>query len=609
MKKSRDYQINAATSLWNHVHSKFDRKPLVVLPTGSGKSHTMALFMSGMITAYPHVRMISTVHVKELVKNNYEALMEIMPHAPAGIYSSGLGRRDVAQVTFTGIDSVVNRALLFGHIDFLLVDEAHRISDKETASYNKFIDGLRRINPKLIVIGFTATDWRMGTGKLTESGIFDDVCYDMSSGEAFLWMIDQGYLLKPVPKKTQHQADADDIGIKMGEFDAKEAAAEFDRIIEPAIDEIILAGQNRQAWLLFAQNIEQAEIIADMMNHKGYPFAAVHSKGGDRDGDVAKFLRGEYRGLVNKDILTTGFDDPRIDLIGMLRMTNSPGLWVQMLGRGTRPLWAKGDYDITTREGRLASIAASAKQNCLVLDFAANTTRLGPINYPNVPRKRKGQKGDPPVRECPQCGSYIHISIKVCDTVHDDGTVCGYVFPEKPKLRSTAAETDLVIDMTKPVEKEYKIYGVGQMIASRHQTKDPNKKPSMKVDYYSGGSRFTAWLAPESPFPFAVKKAREWWGWHAPGIPMPTTADEMVKQFNELRKPKFIKVWTNTKYPEIVDYDFRGTRFELPPELGGPPLQEPIEAAIFDEATAKAKAQSDRIQAIMAELGEYDVPF
>lgn len=58
-------------------------------------------------------------------------------------------------------------------------------------------------------------------------------------------------------------------------------------------------------------------------------------------------------------------------------------------------------------------------------------------------------------------------------------------------------------------------------------------------------------------------------------MPIPTDISTAVEASASLIMPKFIRVWLNTKYPEIEGYDFIGTRFELPPELGGPPLQEP----------------------------------
>lgn len=80
-----------------------------------------------------------------------------------------------------------------------------------------------------------------------------------------------------------------------------------------------------------------------------------------------------------------------------------------------------------------------------------------------------------------------------------------------------------------------------------------------------------------------------------------------------LRKPKFIKVWLNTKYPEIVDYDFRGTRFELPPEFGGPPLEEPTEALAAAAAEKHAEEQDRiddaRVRAAAREMFDDDIPF
>lgn len=615
-KQARDYQVNAATSVWNALHEKPTEDPLVVMPTGSGKSMTMGMVAGGLITAYPYVRIMNAVHVKELVKNNYEALMEQYPHAPAGVYSSGLGRKEIRQITFVGIGSVVNKVELFGHIDFLFIDEAHRISEKDQSSYQKLIKGLRKTNPNLIVIGFTATDWRMGSGKLTDSGIFDNVCYDLGSGDAFLWMLEQGYLIRPTPKATSARVDADDISIRKGEFDATEAAAAFDLIIEPAVDEIIAKGQDRDAWLIFAQSIEHSEIIAEMICDKGYPAAAIHSKMPEKQRDriLEDFLAGVYRCLVNKDILTTGFDDPRIDLIAALRLTNSPGLWVQMVGRGTRPLWSGHNggpplHDINTREGRLASIADSRKQDCLVLDFAGNTARLGPINYPHIPRKRKGGGGEAPVRECPCCAELVHISIKVCPGKKADGSLCLYEFPEKEKLRSWSSDQDLVLDMMKPPVKEFSIFGVSQMIASRHEARS-GKGPTVKVDYFAGIRRFTAWVNPERN----RGKAIEWWRMHQdpskPSIPMPETVDELLLHFAKLRKPKYIKVWINTKYPEIDDYDFRGTQFQLPPELGGAPIRESMEAEIARMQADREAQQEQRTAAIMAEYNYDDeIPF
>ena len=126
----------------------------------------------------------------------------------------------------------------------------------------------------------------------------------------------------------------------------------------------------------------------------GVDCAPVHSKrpADYNDAAIKAFKNNELKAIVNYGKLTTGFDHPQIDLIGMLRPTLSVPLWVQMLGRGTRP--------------------AEGKENCLVLDFARNTPRLGPINDPVIPKMRKGEAGEMPVKICEACGAYNHTKVR-----------------------------------------------------------------------------------------------------------------------------------------------------------------------------------------------------
>lgn len=584
--KPREYQVAAADALWNALHSAPDQDPIAVMPTGSGKSLTMAMLIAGLHQVYPWTRLLSVVHVKELVEGNYRTLLNHLPTAPAGIYSAGVGRKDLhTPITFCGIDSVAGKEAMFGHIDFLIIDEAHRISDKDGTSYQKLIQGLRAINPKLVVIGFTATDYRLGMGKLTDGGLFDRIAFDLSSGEAFVWMIQQGYLIKPVPRKPSVQVDASRVSLLAGEFNNKAAAEAFSEqhILEQAVDEIILNGKDRRAWLTFAQSIEHAELLAEMFRARGLEIEAVHSKRKDRDEVLAAFQKGQLLGVVNKDILTTGYDNHNIDLMAILRLTNSPSLWVQMLGRGTRPLFAPG-FDITTQEGRLAAIAASPKHNCLVLDFAGNSERLGPINYPTIPKKKGRGGGPPPSRACPECGTYNHISFKVCEE-------CGYEFPVETKLHGKAASVDLVLDLTQPLPpppaKEYGVFGITQMVASINPGKN-GKLDTLRVNYFSGVRRFSAFICFNHPAgSYPQRRAADWWHMHRSDktAMVPASVEEALARFDQAKTPRYIKVWLNTKYEEIEGYDFVGTAFAIPPELGGglPPgvitVETPMEEA------------------------------
>ena len=574
----RDYQEACDEHLWQAIHARPDKNPLVVMATGSGKSLNIGMIIWRLMASYPHLRIMNAVHSKKLVQGNYDTLKKLWPAAPAGIYSAGLNERNLrAQITFAGIQSVAKRPRSFGHIDFLIVDEAHLISDKESTGYSKFIKALRDKNPNMVVIGYTATDYRMGTGLLTDGEMFDEVVFNLGHGESFVWMVQNGYLSNLVTKYPGFQLDSDDIGIQAGDFkNAETSQAMRDQdILQRAVDTMVHFGeeQGRKAWLTFNQSIEDAELVADMLTYKGYPHAAIHSKSATADDDWEKFKRGEYRGVCNQGMLTTGVDHPPIDLISMLRLTRSPSLWVQMIGRGTRPVYEPG-FDTGTLQGRLDAILASPKPNCLVLDFCGNIERLGPINYPMIPQRR-GSKGGgtPPTRLCPNCETYCHISVKICGE-------CGYEFPPPERLRPDASDGKIIetqtIDLTKqPDTKEFAIFDVHRMIAAHNDGKN-GKVDTMRVDYFSGHRKFSTWVCFEHPDKtFPRRKAQEWWLAHGGGRNAPVLTADGVEQFTTLNKPKFIKVWVNTKYPEIVDYDFRGTRFELPPEVGGPPLQEP----------------------------------
>jgi superfamily II DNA or RNA helicase len=106
-----------------------------------------------------------------------------------------------------------------------------------------------------------------------------------------------------------------------------------------AIQEALEQGHDRNCWLAFCAGVDHADAVAGLLNSYGVPAAAVHSKlsAGERDARIAAFKSGELRCITNNNILTTGFDHPPVDMILMLRPTMSTVLWIQMLGRGTRP--------------------------------------------------------------------------------------------------------------------------------------------------------------------------------------------------------------------------------------------------------------------------------
>ena len=343
--KLRDYQVYASTSFFEYFNKGGTGNPLIVMPTGTGKSLVIADIIKKIIIPHPGTKVLLMTHVKELISQDYEKLIALWPEAPAGIFSAGLGQKDYFYpITFAGIGSIAKFDLTkFGKIDLVIIDEAHLISPKDDTMYRKVLQALQDINPSIVVMGLTATDYRLGHGRLTNEGhIFTDVCCDMSTRDSFNWFIDEGYLVPLIPKKAEMEVDTSNITIRGGEFVDKEAQEAFDKheITLKACTEILKISTlaKREHILVFATGIEHASHVKDMLEYLGIDTGLVHSKmnNKERDEEILKFKNGTYKAMVNNGILTTGFDYPQIDLIAVLRMTNSTSLWVQLLGRGTR---------------------------------------------------------------------------------------------------------------------------------------------------------------------------------------------------------------------------------------------------------------------------------
>jgi superfamily II DNA or RNA helicase len=526
------HQIAAVDSVFSYYANGGKGNPVIAMPTATGKSLVIAELCKRILHQYPGQRLICLTHVKELITQNAEKIREQWPTVPLGIFSAGLRTRDTHYpILYGGIQSVVNRIAAFGHRDLMLVDEAHLISPKDGTNYQRVIKALRKINPHMKVIGFTATPYRTGQGLLTDGGLFTDICYDLTTFQEFNKLIAGGYLVAPVPKRTKTELDVSNVKITAGDFnkDQLQASVDIESVTYAACKESVEEGFDRKAWLAFASGIDHAEHIAEILQSLGIEAAAVHSKMQMEEADrrIAKFRAGKLRCVANYGMLTTGFDYPPIDFIMMLRPTASTVLWVQMVGRGTRPS------------------PATLKENCLVLDFARNTLRLGPINDPVIPRKRvKGAiPGVAPVRICEVCGVYNHARATHCVS-------CGAEFAKVEKLIASAGTEALIRQDEQPIVGTFEVQSV---IYNRLQR--AGGRPMIKVSYFCGLQMFSEIVALEHDG-YAAKKARDWWR-ERMGTPVaPPTTDEALKYVSRLRKPRRIRVHTNAKYPKVLNYEY-----------------------------------------------------
>jgi DNA repair protein RadD len=435
--KPRDYQSEIVRATLSYIESG-GKAGLICLGTGCGKSVLPALVLHEVFKKKPFTRAMMVTHRKTLIEQNFSALKRVWREAPCGIYSAGLKRRDTMDaITYAGIQSVHKKADVFGKIDILFCDEGHLIPEDSETMYGAFLEALRANNPDMVLIGMTATPFRLKTGLLVDGPMFDDVIIDKTLGDEFTWFIDQGYLVDVRTKDVDHRMSADGVKKAGGEFVLASLAQKFNRtdVSEKIVAEVVQSRGSRKCGITFAINIEHAEELTRLYNAAGIPATVAHSQLDDAvaEQNVADFVAGKYEMLVDVEKYTTGFDCPWIDLIVMARMTESAALSIQMNGRGVRPVYAEG-FDLSTKEGRLASIAASRKPNgCLVLDFAGNALRLGPMNAPLTLSNRPKETGDgeilAPMKGCPKCKTMVHAAKRTCGAVLDTGGICDHEFP------------------------------------------------------------------------------------------------------------------------------------------------------------------------------------
>lgn len=141
-------------------------------------------------------------------------------------------------------------------------------------------------------------------------------------------------------------------------------------IVKPTIEQA--AGQQ---GIVFAAGVEHAHKLTAAFgayDHINAELILGNTDKEQRRDIVKRFKGGKTQFLVNVGVATEGFDCPSASIVTVARPTKSESLYLQMIGRGTRPLAGIADQ-FETAEERRAAIAESAKPACIVLDFVGNS--------------------------------------------------------------------------------------------------------------------------------------------------------------------------------------------------------------------------------------------
>lgn len=518
-----------------------DGHPLVVLPTGAGKSIVLAQIVQDAVIRW-RGRVLLVTHVRELIEQTADKIRRLCPGLPVGIHSAGLGRRDTSEsVVCCGIQSVYQKAAELGHFDLALVDEAHLISDRDDSMYGRFFADLFAESPACRVAGVTATPFRTDSGLICGPGrLFQDVCYEVGVKE----LIAQGYLSPLLSKAGIAKADTGRLHVRGGEFVAAEVEElmDDDAIVESACSEIVELTRDRRSVLIFASGVRHGRHVQNVLQERRgveCGFVSGETPTSERDQLLTRFRGGPSHGLFdpaplkylcNCQVLCVGFDAPAVDTVAILRATNSPGLLIQIVGRGFR--------------------LHPGKENCLILDYGGNILRHGPVDQIRVvERSRGGSSGAPPAKECPQCRALIATAYSVCPD-------CGHEFPQPQTKKHDGYAAAAGVLSGEVIDQEWEVRDV---LYSVHTKKDADETApkTLRVDYRLGLDHWASeWVCFEHAG-WARRKAEQWWTQCSPD-PVPDTAAEAVHraECGALADTEFVTVRSvvGEKFDRIIGY-------------------------------------------------------
>ncbi|TOD49571.1 DEAD/DEAH box helicase [Vibrio parahaemolyticus] len=383
----RPYQADSVKAVI-HYFRKHSTPAVIVLPTGAGKSLVIA-----ELARLAKGRVLVLAHVKELVEQNHAKYEGY--GLKGAIFSAGLGRKETdQQVVFASVQSVVRNLDSFkNQFSLLVIDECHRVPDDKNSSYQKVITHLRELNPGIKVLGLTATPYRLGMGwiyqyhtrgqvRTEESRFFRDCIFELP----IRYLLDENFLT-PARMMDAPVLSYDFSQLKPANT-GRYKEAEMDMVIDKAkratpqiVEQIIQYARERKGVMIFAATVRHAQEIHGLLPEGETAIVIGDTPTPERDAIIQAFKNREIKYLVNVSVLTTGFDAPHVDLIAILRPTESVSLYQQIVGRGLR--------------------LSEGKSECLILDYAGNSYDL---YQPEVGDPKPDSTSEIITIPCPACG-------------------------------------------------------------------------------------------------------------------------------------------------------------------------------------------------------------
>ena len=333
---------------------------IIVAPTAFGKSIVIAAIAKEL-----GEKLLVLQPSKELLEQNYNKFITL--GGEASIYSASMGSKELGDVTYATIGSIINIARKFKEmgVSKIIIDECDRYPRNKSGQLRRFVDGIKATH----ILGLTATPLKLQTNmgetgpysKLvmltnrSKHGVFFKYILHVSQIQDIVKL---GYWTPLVYQSYDFDTGALVYNSSGAEYTSDSIARSYEnQNIGDKIVKKVAELQDRKSILVAVPTIEQATNLA-----KRIPQAAVVHGGtpkGERDRIIEEFRSQQIRVIVQVNVLTVGFDYPELDCLITGRPTASISWWYQFVGRGTR--------------------IHELKKDCIVVDFVGSVERFGKV--------------------------------------------------------------------------------------------------------------------------------------------------------------------------------------------------------------------------------------
>lgn len=363
MIKLFDYQEKCVTDCVEYIYSNNSKPQIVVAPTAAGKSVLISVLADRIKKS-----ILVLQPSKELLEQNYNKLIDI--GGKADVYSASMQRKGIGFITYATLASIKDLGQVFNDygVEILLIDECHySIPPDKDSMFIKFINKLK---PKK-VIGFTATPFRLTQTLMNGAQLNMLTRMRPSYFKEYLHVIQIQDIIKLNRwSKINYETyffDEEGLDLNTSGSDYTDESVKI-AIREQGINNSIylrtiklVMEEGFNSILIFIDCLENADIMADYLNRAGIKTAVVSGKTPKKERDyiVNAFKELEITVVINYNVLSTGFDHPRLQVGIMGRPTRSLASYYQIVGRGTR--------------------IHEDKPYFLFIDYCNNLTRFGKV--------------------------------------------------------------------------------------------------------------------------------------------------------------------------------------------------------------------------------------